>query len=333
MRGFSGHRPWTLGAAVAVALAALLGTAAPRQVAVQAQGEPSVPYAGRLVDTHAHLEASTPVSADLLLSLYDAVGVRGAWLFGVPWSVATNAWERYPDRVVPFLAEGYADALGPDSSYRNPDGLDELFRGGYVRGLGEMILRHSAFRLGDSVGGGAWPAMNVAADDPALLAAYAVAGRYGAPVVVHQEAAYVDELERAVSASPSTTFVWAHAGHGPAATLRPLLARYPNLYADLAARTPWLGPGTVLTRADGSLEPEWAALLAEYPDRFLIGFDLFAVGHYRLAYIQDTVGYYRALLGRLDPATAERIGHRNAERLAPFTSPAAAAALVGQVAS
>jgi hypothetical protein len=316
----SGHLPrgarllaLMLAAGVAVAAAAL-----PARPAAHAQGQAPAPYAGPLVDTHAHLDASTPVSADLLMSLYDAVGVRGAWVFGVPWSVATSAWERYPDRVAPFLAEGYADTLGPASSYRTPDGLDELFRGGYVRGLGEMILRHSPFRLSASVGGGAWPATNVAADDPALLGAYAAAGRYGAPVVVHQEAAYADELERALRAAPTTTFVWAHAGHGPAATLRPLLARYPNLYADLAARTPWLGPGTVLTRADGSLQPEWAALLAEYPDRFLIGFDQFAVGHYRLGYLQDTVGYYRALLGRLDPATAERIGHGNAERLAPF---------------
>jgi hypothetical protein len=308
--------------ALALTLAlALVGATLPERPAVQAQGDAPTPYTGSLVDTHAHLEASTPVSADLLLSLYDTVGVRGAWLFGVPWSIATSAWERYPDRVVPFLAEGYADTLGPNSSYRNPDGLEELFRGGYVRGLGEMILRHSPFRLSESVGGGAWPAVNVAADDPALRGAYTVAGRHGAPVVVHQEAAYADELERAVAASPNTTFIWAHAGHGSATTLRPLLARYPNLYADLAARTPWLGPGTVLTRADGALQPEWGALLAEYPDRFVIGFDLFAVGHYRLGYLQDTVGYYRALLGRLDPATAERIGHDNAERLAPFVGP------------
>jgi hypothetical protein len=309
---------------LAVTLAAglaLLAAALPARPAVQAQAQPAVPYTGPLVDTHAHLESSTPVSADLLMSLYDATGVRGAWLFGVPWSLATSAWERYPDRVVPFLAEGYADTLGQGSSYRSPDGLDDLLRGGYVRGLGEMILRHSPFRLSESVGGGAWPATNVAADDPALRGAYTVAGRYGAPVVVHQEAAYADELERALIASPGTTFVWAHAGHGPAATLRPLLARYPNLYADLAARTPWLGAGTVLTRPDGSLQPEWAALLAEYPDRFLIGFDQFALRHYRLGYLQDTVSYYRALLGHLDPATAQRIGHGNAERLAPFAGP------------
>ena len=288
---------------------------------VEAQSEP---YRGPLVDAHAHLDAESGVDADTLMALYDQVGVRGAWVFGLPWQVATTAWERHPHRVVPFLSEAYTETLSPHASYRNPAGLQELLGGGYVRGLGEVILRHSSFRLIASVGGGAWPATEVPADHPDLVAAYALAGRHGVPVVVHQEVAYAEELERALRAAPSTTFVWAHAGHGPAAAVRPLLARNPNLYADLSARTPWLGAGTVLTQPDGRLRPEWAALLAEYPDRFLVGLDLFAPGHYRLPYVRDTVEYYRALLGRVDPTTAELVAYRNAERLAPFTSGAAA---------
>src|SRR5436190_22988618 len=153
----TGHalRGRRLASAVAGGLA-LLVAALPARPALEAQTVPPTPYQGPLVDAHAHLEASTLVSADLLLSLYDAAGVRGVWLFGAPWSIATSAWERYPDRVVPFLAEGYADTLGPASSYRNPDGLDALLLGGYVLGLGELILRHSPFRLSEGVGGGAW---------------------------------------------------------------------------------------------------------------------------------------------------------------------------------
>jgi predicted TIM-barrel fold metal-dependent hydrolase len=239
--------------------------------------------------------------------------------------LATRAWEVYPQRVVPFLAEGYTETLHPNASYRNPAGLEELLAGGFVRGLGEVILRHSAFRLGPSGGGYAAPATNVPADHPALLTAYALAGRYGAPVVVHQEAAFAEELERALRAAPDTRFVWAHAGHGPPAVVRQLLARHANLSADLSARTPWLGPGTVLTDPGGRLQPAWAALLADYPDRFLLGLDLFAPTHFRLGYVQDTVGYYRGLLGQLDPAVAEQIAFRNAERLAPFVVPTAAA--------
>jgi hypothetical protein len=34
-----------------------------------------------------------------------------------------------------------------------------------------------------------------------------VAGRFGAPVNIHQEWSYADELERAFRAAPETTFV------------------------------------------------------------------------------------------------------------------------------
>jgi len=290
--------------------------------AVAAPSEQRPPYPGPLVDTHAHLEAESGVTIETFLALYDQVGVKGGWMMGVPWMLATDAWERYPDRVVPFLAEEYTETVAPQSVYVNQAALEDLLAGGYGRGLGEMILRHAPFQL---AGGYAAGAVNVPADHPALLPAYTLAGKYGVPVVVHQEAAYAEELERALRGAPGTTFVWAHAGHGPAATARALLTRYPNLYADLSARTPWLGPGTVITRPDGTLQPEWAELLAEFPDRFTIGFDMFAPQHYRPDYVRNTVDYYRRLLGQLDPAAAEAIAYRNAERLAPFRVPAAMA--------
>lgn len=273
------------------------------------------PYSGPLVDTHAHLEAESGVTIDTYMALYDQVGVKGGWMMGVPWMLATDAWERYPDRVVPFLAEEYTETVAPQSVYVHHAALEDLLAGGYGRGLGEMILRHAPFQL---AGGYSAGATHVPADHPALLPTYALAGKYGVPVVVHQEAAYAEELERALRSAPDTRFVWAHAGHGPAATARALLARHPNLHADLSARTPWLGPGTVITRQDGTLQSDWAALLAEFPDRFTIGLDLFAPQHYRPDYVRNTVEYYRRLLGQLDPAAAEAIAYRNAERLAPF---------------
>jgi hypothetical protein len=220
--------------------------------------------------------------------------------------------------VVPFLAEGYANAVHPDSSYVNPAGLEGLLVDGYVRGLGEVILRHSPYTLGAAGGFASAPANNVPADHPALVAAYRLAGQYGVPVNVHQEWFHADELERAVRAAPDTTFVWAHAGHGPAAVVRGVLAANPNLLADLSARTPWIGPGTVLLGPDGAIIPAWSAVLHELADRFVVGLDLFAPAHYRAGYVAQLVGYYRGLLGQLDPDVAALIGHANAERIAPF---------------
>jgi len=189
-----------------------------------------------------------------------------------------------------------------------------------VRGLGEVICRHSPFQLGAAGGYYAAPATTIAADHPSLVAAYRKAAEYGAPVNVHQEWFHADELERALRAAPETTFVWAHAGHGGADVVRGMLARNPNLMADLSARTPWIGPGTVLLGPSGALTPAWAALLRERADRFVVGLDLFVPAHYRQGYVSQMVAYYRGLLGQLEPDVAASIGHANAERIAPFAS-------------
>src|SRR5215210_4974250 len=152
-------------------VSALAATTLVRARAADAAG----PYAGPLVDAHAHLKAADGVDIDTLIALYDGASVRGAILFGEPWQVASDARGRYPDRIVPFLAEGYANALHPDSSYVHPDGLDQLFSAGVVRGLGEVICRHSAFQLGADGGYYAAPANAVPADHPTLIAAYRVA--------------------------------------------------------------------------------------------------------------------------------------------------------------
>ncbi len=277
-------------------------------------------YAGPLVDAHAHLSWSVGVSVEDLLGLYDGAGVKGAHLFGEPWQIAADGAGRRPQRVVPYLAEGYANALHPDSSFVHLDGLEQLLSQGVIRGLGEIILRHSAFQLGASGGYASAPENDVPADDPLLIEAYRLAGRYGAPVNVHQEWFFADELERAAAAAPDTTFVWAHGGHGSADVVRGVLSRHPNVLADLSARTPWLGPGTVLLQADGRMVPAWRSLLHEMGDRFLVGFDLFVEPHYQLAYVRQTADYYRGLLGQLEDDVAEAIGHLNAERLAAFAA-------------
>jgi predicted TIM-barrel fold metal-dependent hydrolase len=307
------HTPTTRRRALTTVLAALTA-ALVRARATTAAG----PYAGPLVDAHAHLKLGVGPSIDELIRLYDAAGVRGALLFGEPWPLATEARDRYSARIVPFLAEGYAAALHPDSSYANPPGLEQLLAGRFVRGLGEVICRHSAFQLGPSGGYASYPAVDLPADHPALLEAYRQAGRHGAPVTVHQEWWHAPELERALQSAPETTFIWAHAGHGPAASLRPLLERHPNLHADLSARSPWLGPGTVLHGPNGAVTPDWSQLLHAHPDRFLVGLDLFVPAHYQPSYVTQMADYYRGLLGQLDPAVAALIGYWNAERIAPF---------------
>ncbi|MCC6179569.1 MAG: hypothetical protein IT305_30025 [Chloroflexi bacterium] len=297
-------------------LAAAVATAFATARAVRGAGS----HSGPLVDAHAHLKDGAGPDADSLIALLDAAGIRSTFLFGEPWPVATATRDRYPDRVVPFLAEGYADALHPDSSYTHPEGLKHLFAANVVRGLGEIICRHSPFQLGASGGYYRALANDVPADHPTLVDAYRRAGAAGAPVTIHQEWWFADELERAIRAAPETYFIWAHAGHAAPEVARTMLDRNPNLHADLSARSPWLGPGTVLLQTDGSLLPAWEALFDDHPDRFLIGLDLFVAAHYQTSYVNSMAAYYRALLGQLAPGIAAQIAYQNADRLAAPTA-------------
>jgi hypothetical protein len=230
------HHRITRRRALATVVAAVATTLATAQSA-RAAG----PYAGPLVDTHAHLRDGVGTTIDGLIGLYDGAGVQGAFLFGEPWPVAADARDRYRDRIVPFLAEGYANALHPHSSYVNRDGLEQLLGARAVSGLGEVILRHSPYQLGAAGGYASAPTNSVPADHPTLIEAYRRAGQHAAPVTVHQEWFFADELERAIRAAPDTTFIWAHAGHGDVQVVRGLLERNSNLMADLSARTPWIG--------------------------------------------------------------------------------------------
>lgn len=138
------------------------------------------------------------------------------------------------------------------------------------------------------------------------------------PVTVHVEHEYSRELERAVAQNPKTTIVWAHVGSGPPTLARELMRRYPNLYADLSTRNPVFRMGipletNSLTGTDGRLKDEWRAAFDEFPDRFLLGLDVNNTE--RLQQLAELVSYYRAVLGQLPPAIAEKIAYRNARRL------------------
>ena len=100
--------------------------------------------------------------------------------------------------------------------------------------------------------------------------------------------------------------LWAHAGMG--ATPPPidaLLARSPNLWVELALRTD-VAPG-------GRLDPEWAALFAKYPDRFMIGTDTWIPS--RWPQLPRLMADVRTWLRQLPRDLADRIASGNAEAL------------------
>ena len=92
-----------------------------------------------------------------------------------------------------------------------------------------------------------------------------------------------------------------------------LLKANPTLMGELSYR-----PG--LTDA-GRLAPAWKALLAEYPERFLVGSDTWT--NSRWQDYERLMQEARAWLGDLDAALARRIAWENGARLFAIPDPGA----------
>ncbi len=287
-------------------------------------------YTGPLFDAHAHVK---PMGAGMTnpmghrsgygapdddgasqANLMDAerrAGIKGAFLFGQEQlTLAEQA--RNPAFVFPFVNipmdhETHQLLLTEDTLAQ----IETQLKTGHMFGIGEMSLRHAPLiKKG-------LPETRHPADGPIALKIYQLAAKYHVPVNIHFEHEYVDELYRALAQSPSSTIIWAHCGDAPASLVAAAMRKYPNLYADLSCRNPILRDNPKkqlsLSNDDERILPEWKALLIEFPDRFLLGFDLWVPD--RIGYLDELVAYDRNVLGQLPLPVAEKIAFRNAEKL------------------
>jgi hypothetical protein len=84
-----------------------------------------------------------------------------------------------------------------------------------------------------------------------------------------------------------------------------MLRRYPTLWSDLAFRSDH-GSG-------GKVDAAWRAAFDEFPDRFMVGTDTFTAERWH--YVGEHAKWSRAWLADLPKPLAERIAHRNGEKL------------------
>jgi predicted TIM-barrel fold metal-dependent hydrolase len=214
------------------------------------------------------------------------------------------------DRFYPFV--GGINPLDLNAA----DHIERLLKlyPGFWKGIGELMSRHgelTALTYGEPP----------RADHPALMRIYALAAKYELPVLIHHnitswkrnDPIFLEEMENAVKSNPDTTFIWAHAGtslHLVVPTLademRRMLDTYPNLNIDIS----WVVWEDYIYK-DGKVQPEWVALLEDFPDRVLIGSD--AVGHW--ATYGKEITKYRPLLEALTPETAAKVGGGNFLRI------------------
>ncbi|KRH99432.1 amidohydrolase [Curvibacter sp. PAE-UM] len=266
-------------------------------------------YSGPLFDAHLHYNEEAyqgPHPLDDVLARMQRNGVRAIIANSRPNDgTKTLAGAQAQTRaagvtVVPFIRL-YRNRADYDNWFRDESIYTmvqtEFARGtaaGSYRGIGEFHLYDSAN-----------------ANGPVAKKLMQFAAEKQLAVLAHVDDVAIDLL---MAHAPGTRLIWAHTGIGgaPAARVQALLDKYPRLMGELSYR-----PG--LTCGEGSLCPEWRALLLKYPDRFLIGSDTWV--NQRWMYYDDLMRGYRRWLGDLPPEVARRIAWDNGANLFQLSRP------------
>ena len=265
-------------------------------------------YSGPLFDAHLHYNEEAyggPHPLADVLARMQRNGVRAIIANSRPndgtKSLADSAQTRAAGvTVVPFIRL-YRNRADYDNWFRDETIYTmvqtEFARGtaaGPYRGIGEFHLYDSA-----NANGPVAKKLMVFAQDKQLA------------VLAHVDDVAIDLL---MAHAPGARLIWAHTGIGgaPAARVQALLEKYPRLMGELSYR-----PG--LTCGEGTLCPEWRALILKYPGRFLIGSDTWV--NQRWLYYDELMRGYRHWLGDLPPEVARRIAWDNGARLFQLAPP------------
>ena len=241
-------------------------------------------------DTHLHYNAgfAGQYSPARIIDVLRAGGIQRAVVTGYPPEQVLSLYKAAPERIVPLLgvyrAPGDKQTWTADTAI--PAKVATMLAQGPWRGVGELHLFAGQRR------------------SPVFLALVELAAERHLPLLLHCDPAVIDSL---FEHTPEAVVIWAHAGAYPyPQILRDYLGRYPRLYIDLSVREARIAP-------QGKLDPDWEALLWEYPERFLAGVDTFSTARW-----DDYAGVaarIRGWLAQLPDPIAAQIGHRNAQRL------------------
>jgi len=143
------------------------------------------------------------------------------------------------------------------------------------------------------------------AEKPVMQAMIALAKEHKIFLHAHSDA---DAIDRIFRQDPDARVLWAHSGFTDPEEVTAMLAKHPNLWADLAFRSDQARGGTV--------DPAWRKAFLAFPDRFMLGTDTFTPE--RWFYVADHARWSRGWLADLPPDVALKIGRTNAERLAEW---------------
>src|SRR5690242_8538373 len=305
-----------------------------------------------VIDMHSHDYVETKNDVDDLVKLMDKMNVRKTMILtyatGKGFDSAVEKYSKYPDRFELFCGFDYTGYGTPGWQKHAVEELERCYKKG-ARGVGE---------LGDKGEGELYskptPGKGLHIDDPQMKPLLEKCAELHIPISIHvaedewmyetpdstndglMNAAtwHVDmnkpnklghdelqkSLENAVRENPKTIFIACHLMNACSnlKQLGDLLDKYPNLYADIAARFGEFAP-----------VPRYAAaFFTKYQDRLVYGTDNGPDEHMYLTtfriletadehfYEQDTFNYHWALYGlNLPKEVLEKLYYKNAEKI------------------
>lgn len=296
---------------------------------------PAATYQGPLIDAHEHIVPG--LAADIIVSLMDQKGVRKAVLMAnqIPASqlmgwedtLVLEAYDKYPDRIIPFLSTPRWGWQVRDQAFIAY--AESQLKTGKFKGMGEFMVRHYT-------AGGLAPApdINVPADSQWMQDMMRLGAKYNVTLTIHMETEpeTVAALDRALQANKDTKVIWAHqdpvktTGGAEAQYARKadpnqiaaLLDKYPNLFADISVgkESDFFDPAKDLT-----LPENWKSLYEKYNDRFMVGFDNPSKEMFE-KYYPGRVDVHRTWLSQLSSNTAKKLANENIERILGLSSTA-----------
>ena len=284
----------------------------------------TTPSTRRLIWTPPRAFAHTAVSVALLVSAATLTATTSAQtplaIFDAHIHYSHDAWDQVPTKdVIALMRKGGLKSALVSSS--NDDGTQKLYEAApdliipslrpyKVRSdlsrwqtdpaaLAMVELRLKSHRYAAF---GEFHVAGEAADLPNVKTMMQLAVQNNLILHAHSDA---DAIERLFRQQPSAKILWAHSGFDRPSVIAATLRQHKNLWADLAFRNDMGSAGKV--------DPEWAALFNEFPDRFMVGTDTFTPE--RLHYIPEHANFSRGWLSALPAALAEKIAYQNAQAL------------------
>ena len=241
-----------------------------------------------IFDAHIHYNADVweAISPDDAIARLRALGIRRAMVSSTSDEGTQRLYRADPAFVVPVLRP-----------YRQRGTLETWMYDEsvipYLRGRLEKY-RYAAI--------GEFHIEGNQAQTPVVREVVRLAKEYDLILHVHSDARAVQFI---LEQNPDARILWAHAGFEDAATVRELLDKQKNLWADLSFRY------DVMFK--GELSPRWRQLFVDHADRFLLGMDTYEP--LRWLEIAEVMQWQRSLLAALPDDVAGKIAQHNGEQI------------------